>query len=352
MYNGYDFFFKTPFGLVTFPITPPSLKITSGSKNKVITLISEGDVNILKSPTLVEVEFEARFPIRKYPYSREVQGFQTYFDIFKKLKEEKKPFDFIVARATPARVPTWDTNMSVSLEEFSMNEDADNGDDILITFKLKQYKEYGVKTINTNISNTNVTSTSTAQVPRSTTSKDTSQQTYVVKTGDTLSLIAKRFYDDTSKWQVIYNANKSAIEADAKKHGKASSSNGAWIFEGLKLIIPSLETAKAQSVQSTKNDNKKYEITLNVTGNSAYIGSITLAYNVDKQGKREYITTVMSKTIKVDSGSNVSVTITPKGGHSFNVTASKPWVKSDATARIYTIPKVTSNSSISINWVR
>ena len=67
----------------------------------------------------------------------------------------------------------------------------------------------------------------------------TKNKTYTVKSGDCLWNIAKKFYGSGSKWKTIYNANKSAIEKDAKKHGKKSSSNGHWIWPGLKLTIPS-----------------------------------------------------------------------------------------------------------------
>ena len=67
MNTGYEFYFKDDSTLLTFPITPSELSIKVGSNNKVITLINEGDINILKSPSLVEVEFTARFPMRQYP---------------------------------------------------------------------------------------------------------------------------------------------------------------------------------------------------------------------------------------------------------------------------------------------
>lgn len=236
MTNGYDFYFDTPYGLLTFPITPSELTINVGSNNKVINLINEGDVNILKSPSLIEVEFKARFPMRKYPYSRKVSGFQTYHDVFKKLKEEKKSFRFIVARSTPNGSRTWDTNISMSLESYEIYESADEGDDVIITFELKQYKDYGVKTLKTTSSSkSNTTSTSN----KNRTSKSTtSSSTYVVKKGDCLWNIAKKFYGNGSKYTKIYNANKSVIESTAKKHGKKSSSNGHWIYPSTKLTIP------------------------------------------------------------------------------------------------------------------
>ena len=123
----------------------------------------------------------------------------------------------------------------MALEDFEINEDADEGDDVLISFKLKQYKEYGViKLPNSSKPDT----TSTAETPRDTSSKDTSQSDYTVKSGDCLWNIAKAAYGDGSKWTAIYDANSSVIEETAKKYGKESSSNGHWIYPGTKLIIP------------------------------------------------------------------------------------------------------------------
>lgn len=230
MNNGYDFYFKDGSDLLTFPITPPSLTIKVGSNNKVVNLINEGDVNILKSPSLAEINFTARFPMRKYPFSREVEGFTTYYNFFKELKTKKKSFRFIVARHKPNGSRTWDTNMLVSLEDFDISEDASEGDDVLVTFKLKQYKQYGI---------TKITNKNTPKQPtRGTEGKGGKTQSYVVKSGDCLWNIAKKFYGDGAKWKKIYEANKSVIESTAKKHGYKSSSNGHWIFPGTKLTIP------------------------------------------------------------------------------------------------------------------
>lgn len=237
MTNGYDFYFDTPYGLVTFPITPGELSIKVGSNNKVVTLINEGDVNILKSPSLTEVKFEARFPMRKYPYARNPRGFEEYHDIFKKLKEEKKSFRFIVVRKTPDAKRTWDTNILVALESYELSESADEGDDVLISFELKQYKEYGVKKIKIESPIINPTTTSTANKSRPS-SNTSSKQQYTVKSGDCLYNIAKKFYGNGAEWTRIYNVNEAIIESTAKKYGKNSSQHGHWIYPGCVLTIP------------------------------------------------------------------------------------------------------------------
>lgn len=236
MTNGYNFYFADGSDVLTFPITPGELTIKAGSNNKTITLIDEGDINLLKSPSLIEVSFEARFPMRKYPYSRNPLSFQTYFDKFKKLKEEKKSFRFIVARNVGGK-RLWDTNLLMALEDFEITESADEGDDVLISFELKQYKEYGVKTLPSSYLKT-TTSTSTNKRNTNTAPAKSSSENYTVKSGDCLWNIAKKYYGSGSKWKVIYEANKSIIEATAKKYGRNSSSNGHWIYPGTKLTIP------------------------------------------------------------------------------------------------------------------
>lgn len=242
--NGYYFYFKDGTDLLTFPITPGELNINLGSKNKVVTLINEGDVNILKSPSLIEVSFEARFPMRKYPYSREVSNFQWYFDKFRDLKENKKSFRFIVARLNNNGTETWGTNIQVALESLDFKESADQGDDVLISFRLKQFKEYGVQTIKLKESTPTTTSTAKTETEAKRSEESsptqTTGKTHTVKSGDTLWAIAKKYYGDGSKYNKIYEANKTVIEKAAKDHGKSSSSNGSLIWAGTVLTIPDL----------------------------------------------------------------------------------------------------------------
>lgn len=226
---GYNMYFDYADMPILFPITPGELTITIDSNNEVVSLIDEGDINILKSPALTEFEFEARFPMCKYPYSRNYQPFLDYFNFFKGLKEEKCTFQFIVTRGT------WDTKKLVALEEMELNESTDNGDDVIIKFKLKQAKLYGVKLIS--VKKPETTSTSTTTREDSTKPSNTSSD-YTVKSGDTLWGISKKYYGKGSSWKTIYNANKSTIESAAKQHGKKSSSNGHWIYPGTKLTIP------------------------------------------------------------------------------------------------------------------
>jgi hypothetical protein len=66
----------------------------------------------------------------------------------------------------------------------------------------------------------------------------TQRASHMVVSGDTLWDLAVTTYGDGTKWQMIYAANRSVIEAAARDHGYASSRNGDLIFPGTALVIP------------------------------------------------------------------------------------------------------------------
>jgi len=119
------------------------------------------------------------------------------------------------------------TNIKVSMEDYKITEDADYGFDFKVKFSLKQYKEYGTKTIKVTISASKPKAA--AEPVRETTNSPApaTSQTYTVVKGDCLWNIAKKFYGSGSKYTTIYNANKSVI-----------GGNPNLIYPGQVLTIP------------------------------------------------------------------------------------------------------------------
>lgn len=141
---------------VLLPIAPSKLKISFASQNKTLNLINDGEINILKDPGLLEIEFDAMLPNTQYPFSVYKDGFikaADFIDKINKLKMDKKPFQLIVTRTRPDGTPLFNTNIKVSLEEYEMEEDASEGFDVILSIKLKQYKAYGTKKIKLEKSN-------------------------------------------------------------------------------------------------------------------------------------------------------------------------------------------------------
>ena len=206
MASGYDFYLDK----CLLPVAPSKLEIKINNANKTVSLINEGQVNILKQAELTDIEFECEIPQVRQPYAVYTAGFQQahyYLDYLESLKTAKKPFQFIVCRKLPSGKKLFHTNIKVSLEEYTISEDAKDGFDLSIKVKLKQYRDYGTKTIHL------TQTTASVNGNRETTNSPapTTAQSYTVVKGDCLWNIAKKFYGNGSKYTVIYNANKGVI---------------------------------------------------------------------------------------------------------------------------------------------
>lgn len=144
--RGYEFYLKR----CLLPVAPARLQIKINNTNKTLTLINDGQINILKQPGLTEIEFECEIPQVKQTYAIYKSGFRgaAYFlDYFEGLKNNHKPFQFIVTRILPNGKSLFSTNIKVSMEDYTITEDAKNGFSLQVKIKLKQYREYGSKTV-------------------------------------------------------------------------------------------------------------------------------------------------------------------------------------------------------------
>lgn len=217
-------------GKVLCPVPPEKLQLKINSENKTMTLINEGEVNILKRAGLTDVEFELLFPNVKYPFAVYKKGFKAakyYLQKLEELKVKQKPFQFIVTRTLPKGKMLFDTNMKVSLEDYKIEENVKEGFDVTVSIKLKQYVDYGTKTCKVEFED--MKPKIDVQDTRETTDSPapSANQSYTVVKGDCLWNIAKRFYGNGSLYTVIYNANQSVV-----------GGNPNLIYPGQVLTIP------------------------------------------------------------------------------------------------------------------
>lgn len=189
---------------VLLPITPQKMSLSIKNKNETIDLISFGEVNILKYPGLTDISFEFVAPAHKYPYVRGFKEQKFYFDLLERLKTSLKPFTFAITRRTPKGEITFPTNMQVSLEEYEVLEDVNNGLDITFSVKLKQYKSFKTQVMEIK-TDTSGNKTAETKVAREETKEP--PKTYIVKSGDTLWNIAKKELGNGGKYQDIAKLN-------------------------------------------------------------------------------------------------------------------------------------------------
>ena len=314
-------------GSVLLPIPPEKLSLKINNKNSTMTLVSEGEVNCLKDAGLTDVEFDVLIPAVEYSFAKYDSGFKPaeyFLTHFEQLKTAKKPFQFIVTRKMPDGRLLFDTNLTVSLEDYTIKEDAKQGFDLMIQVNLKQYKAYGTKIVKV-VNNTQATVTNKRPTDSKTTKFPT---TYTVQKGDTLSGIAKKFYGDSSKWRIIYNANKDKIK------------DPNLIRTGWVLTIPDPNAASTSSTNKTS-----YRVlTVTFAGVKSYYGTVVVSYY--QNGSKRTSTCSDSFKLNVDTGTKVTLQCRGANGHSYNVIGSG-WDGGSTKSK-----KISSSQSVTIQWVR
>lgn len=199
------------------PQTPAKLSVKIKGQNSTITLLNEGEINFLKYPGLTEITLPLVFPM----LTGSVQP-DYYLSLLERAKTARSTTQFIMTRTTPSGRLLFDTNIKVSVEDYTIEENAINGLDISVEVKLKQYRDYSTKTVT--IKNA-VQKTAVVTQQRAAATAP-SVKTYTVKRGDTLWGIAKRYYGNGAKYSQIFNANRDKIK------------NPNLIYPGQVLAIP------------------------------------------------------------------------------------------------------------------
>lgn len=225
--------YKVYLGKILLPQTPEKIEMTINNKNETFELISIGEVNARKKAGLTDIELEAVLPNVEYPWSQYINGFEPASYFLNRLEEFKTGnnnvstvFPFVVTREYSDGKSFFSTVMDVTLEEYSIVDSVDEGVDITVSIKLKQYKKYNALKIVKKSSSHSSGSTTKKKNTRTSTKSTSSSTTYTVKRGDSLSSIAKKKLGKATRWREIYNLNKSKI------------SHPNRINVGLKLKLP------------------------------------------------------------------------------------------------------------------
>lgn len=231
MYNVY-------LGNMLCPVAPEKIQLKVANKNKTMVLMNGEEINIIKDAGLSEISFSLLLPNSPYPFAVYKSGFERagfFLEQIEKLKLEKKPFQFIIVRQFPDGKQLYNTNIKVSLEDYQIEDNANDGFDVRVSVRLKQYRDYGTKVCDLSSGSGSSTISLPTQTRPSESSPAPAQQnkTYRVVKGDCMWLIAQKFYGNGNLYEKIYQANKSVL---------AGRSPRCLIFVGDVLTIPPLDS--------------------------------------------------------------------------------------------------------------
>ena len=354
------------------PVTPSKLQLKIKNQNKTMNLINGDEVNILKKAGLTEISYDLLLPNVKYPFATYGAGRFVDADYFLKefeeMKVSEKPFRWKLFRTMPNGRVLFDNNMLVTLEDYTIKEDAKEGFDVVVTIKLKQYRHHGTKIIkvSTPTDETEEAVASIEEVRETTNSPEPTEGetvTHTVVSGDSLWNIAKYYYGDGSKYTAIFEANKDKIQ------------NPSLIYEGQVLTIPDAKNATAMSKKISETKKKTASQTQtqtqsNGSSDNAQSGSTsTVKVTVVNYGhvppnqtfSIEYTANGKSNKLKnesgtksyvVDVGSKVKVSFVPYLVDKVNVRNSGgSWTSTYFGGKYtYTCDNVNYDCKVLINW--
>ncbi len=209
--------------VIELPINPATVEFTEKQLNQVITLLNIGEVNLKGERGLKYTKLSNFFPSEKSPFYKYAdKSPDKYISMIEEWKTTKAVVRLII---TDMKV-----NLAMLIDElnYSMHE---GDDDIYYTITLSEYRTLNVPSVQIRMK---VRSNGLLERP----GPASTEKTHTVVSGDTLWGIAKQNYGSGSSYPKIYGANSGTIEASAKKHGKASSDNGHWIYPGDVYMIP------------------------------------------------------------------------------------------------------------------
>ena len=189
------------------PIAPSKVTIKVNNTNKTMELINGGEINFLRTPGLSLLSLQFSIPQVKYPFAQYVDGFQTA-DIFinklKELKADKKTFKFNIFRTMPQGKILFNDALVVSIEDYTLTEDALDGFDITADVTLKVYPKENTIAYQTikKADGDRAIKVNTARA-----SDRETPEAYTVKKGDCLWTICKAKLGDGAKFGEIAKLN-------------------------------------------------------------------------------------------------------------------------------------------------
>lgn len=249
---GYAVYFDYDQVTYRLPVNPEQIEVSSSMNIETYDILKLGQVAVPTHMELKKYNFECEFPTVKRQgalqsaaviglkaalgtlvpgdlgvpnYVETLKEFKSasfYLDLFEVWRKKKVPVRFIAGCVNDEdKLHEDNINNLVLIEELTITEKAGEEGDKYVTFTLLEYREYGKA-----LPKVNKVTGKKENAAAASQANPKSSGYYVVKSGDSLWTIAKKYYGDGAKCNIIYNANKDKLK------------NPSLIYPGQRLKIP------------------------------------------------------------------------------------------------------------------
>lgn len=213
---------KTFVADMLLPVNPfEEIAFSVAADNKSLDIVSLGEVTAIGPRKLAGCTIKSLLTAKQYPFT--VSGATvapvTFINRMYGLLDDQRPIRFIVTGTG------MEINMLCSVEKFKHSERFGEPGEFYYELELKEYRSYAVKRVQ--IAGTASAYSSAASATTVRAGEPAAVSNYVVRSGDSLSGIAKVQLGDSSRWREIYELNKATI------------TNPNVIKVGQSLVMPS-----------------------------------------------------------------------------------------------------------------
>lgn len=252
----YSIFFDYNDKTYRLPVNPEEIEVTSKLSVEKYEILKLGQIAIPTHMELKEYSFSCELPKEAYSYVETPNEFKNadyYLKEFEKWRSKKRVVRFIAKNEIGE-----DINTPVLIDSLVITERAGEEGDKYVSFHLIEYVKYGKEEpAKVNPVNGKKEESPTEANPKS-------NGYHIVKGGDTLWGIAKKYYGDGTKSNIIFNANKDKIK------------NPNEIKIGQKLVIPDTDAFSKYSAPLPKmkvSSSTKKEATNLLANKGGAVGS-------------------------------------------------------------------------------
>jgi hypothetical protein len=188
---------------ILMPVAPEKITYKTESRNSTIELINMEEISLINSPGLTEYSFDVLLPGGKVPYANYLTTYKepyVYIGEFEEILKNKKAVLFrFIRKDLPYNRPGFTIKKMVTLESFTVTESADDGFDVYVSLRLKEFKEAS--------STKYMTEESFSSLENSSRTEKEKASSYTVKDGDSLWKICRQELNDGNRCYEIASLN-------------------------------------------------------------------------------------------------------------------------------------------------